>query len=131
MKDHHLDYNFGPDYAVDHAPGVWNWIYRGDKILVSRWEHDALDHDPDPRPTHLHSDLEQISIVLEGTVEHTVGDLVSVQPAGTVYHVPAGTPHRIQRINRDPVVILDIFSDVKGNFAIDFPARAMNRADFE
>lgn len=47
---------------------------------------------------HSHPDCEEIVYILEGEVEHTLGDQSAILRAGDLIVVPRGVPHRL--INR-------------------------------
>jgi len=45
-------------------------------------------------PTHTHPNCEEVLYLLEGELDHLLGDQVLAMRAGDVIHVPVGVPHQ-------------------------------------
>ncbi len=86
----------------------------GEKLMLSYLEFDqgAVV----PFHTHPH---EQGGIVLEGTIELTIGDDARTVGRGSLYIVPPNTPHRAVSVG-GPAVVLDVFSPVREDYAEKF-----------
>lgn len=69
-------------------------------------------------PLHQHPH-EQGGIVLEGTIQLTIGDEVRIVRKDAMYMVPPNVPHEAIAID-GPAVILDVFSPVREDYAEHF-----------
>jgi quercetin dioxygenase-like cupin family protein len=78
-----------------------------------RWVH------PSGTPAHVHDDAEKAVLVLEGTMEWSIGGQPVVLEPGVVAIVPRGTQHA-GRTTGDDVRFLEVFS----------PARIQNLVGF-
>lgn len=56
-------------------------------------EYVSTDTDGPPRHAH---EWDEIEVVIEGEVEFTVGDVVTLAGPGSVQYLPAGTPHTVR-----------------------------------
>ena len=66
-------------------------------------------------PLHNHPH-EQGGMLLEGTMELTIGDEVRTVKAGSMFIIPPNTPHRAVAVG-GPAVVLDVFSPVREDYA--------------
>ena len=66
-------------------------------------------------PRHQHPQ-EQLGIMLEGTLELTIGDETRVLKPGHAYTIPGDVPHHA-RTSDDGCLVLDIFSPVREDYA--------------
>lgn len=65
---------------------------------------------------HTHPDCEEIVYVLEGEVEHTLGDQRTLLRAGDLIVVPRGVPHRLINEGDAPVRAFIVFSSPDRRF---------------
>jgi quercetin dioxygenase-like cupin family protein len=56
-------------------------------------EYVSTDREGSPRHAH---GWDEVEVVIEGQVEFTVGDVVTLAGPGTVQFLPAGTPHTVR-----------------------------------
>jgi len=66
-------------------------------------------------PPHSHPH-EQAGMLLSGRMELTIGDETRVVAPGSMYIIPADTPHRAVAIGPEPAVVLDVFSPVREDY---------------
>ncbi len=60
-------------------------------------------------PVHSHEANEQMGLVLEGSIEMTIGDETRKLSPGDYYYIPRCVPHGIKTLDK-PVRVLDLFS---------------------
>jgi quercetin dioxygenase-like cupin family protein len=65
---------------------------------------------------HMHPNCEEVVFVLEGEVEHTLGDQSAVLRAGDLIAVPRDVPHRLINRGDAPVRALIVFSSPDRQF---------------
>jgi quercetin dioxygenase-like cupin family protein len=65
---------------------------------------------------HIHPDCEEIVYVLEGEVEHTLGEQSTVLLAGDLIVVPRGVPHRLLNRGAAPMRAYIVFSSPDRQF---------------
>jgi quercetin dioxygenase-like cupin family protein len=66
-----------------------------------------------PRHQHPH---EQLGIMLEGTLELTIGDETRLINAGDAYTIPPNLPHNARTLD-EGCVVLDIFTPPREDYA--------------
>jgi quercetin dioxygenase-like cupin family protein len=66
-------------------------------------------------PLHQHPH-EQGGVLLQGTLELTIGDETRTVPAGSLFLIPPNTPHRAVAVG-GPCVVLDVFSPIREDYA--------------
>jgi len=66
-------------------------------------------------PRHQHPQ-EQLGIMLEGTLELTIGDETRVLKPGHAYTIPGDVPHHARTMD-DGCLVLDIFSPAREDYA--------------
>lgn len=66
-------------------------------------------------PAHSHPH-EQGGILLQGRLELTIGDETRIVEPGAMFLIPGNVPHRAVAIE-GPVVVLDVFSPVREDYA--------------
>lgn len=76
-------------------------------------------------PRHEHPQ-EQLGIMLEGTLELTIGDETRVLKPGQAYTIPGNVPHHATT-SEDGCLVLDIFSPSREDYAA--LARTANEQD--
>lgn len=108
-----------PFYNIDEIPkeevkpGASRRIISGDKIMLVLWE---LNPGAEV-PLHSHPH-EQISYVLQGKAEVTVGEEKKIIGKGGVYHVPyqSNLEHEVKVLGDENFVELDIFHPIREDF---------------
>ncbi len=65
---------------------------------------------------HIHPNCEEVVYVLEGEVEHTLGDQSTRLRAGDLIVVPRGTPHQLLNQSDAPVRAFIVFSSPERQF---------------
>ena len=88
------------------APGIFARLMHGTAITVMRVRLEAGAQLP--RHAHPH---EQVTTVLSGHLQLTVGDTVHEMGPGTSTVIPSGTPHHALAV--EPTDVLDVFTPVR------------------
>jgi quercetin dioxygenase-like cupin family protein len=70
----------------------------------------AVFHAGKSNVEHVHPNCEEAVYVLEGEVEHTLGDQRTVLRAGDLIVVPRGVPHRLLNRGNAPIRAFIVFS---------------------
>ena len=65
---------------------------------------------------HIHPNCEEVIYVLEGEVEHTLGDQSTRLSAGDLIVVPRDVPHKLRNVGTSPVRACVIFSSPDRQF---------------
>lgn len=65
---------------------------------------------------HTHPNCEELVYVLEGEVEHTLGDQQTTLRTGDIFLIPRDMPHRLINASAAPCKMLIIFSDPARDF---------------
>lgn len=65
---------------------------------------------------HIHPNCEEVVFVLDGEVEHTLGDERVLLRAGDLIVVPRGVPHRLLNRSAAPVRAYVVFSSPEREF---------------
>jgi quercetin dioxygenase-like cupin family protein len=65
---------------------------------------------------HIHPNCEEVVYVLEGEVEHTLGDQKTRLKAGDLIVVPRNVPHRLQNVSEVAVTACIVFSSPDRQF---------------
>ncbi len=95
--------------ARERVPGFHSRMVHSEHMTFSVWDVEAEAVLPEHSHPH-----EQISTVLEGTFELTVGgDTKSLQP-GMVVVIPSNVPHSGRALT--PCKMLDVFHPVREDF---------------
>lgn len=81
----------------------------GEKLTVAIINHEK----PSGRGTHQHADMEQVTYILDGTVEFTLGEETRVLQRGDMVVIPAGTLHGVKVIQGQKASCLEIFSSLR------------------
>ncbi len=90
--------------------GVSAKFFWGDKMTLSRVE--IAPNSTVPMHSHPH---EQAGVILQGTLEFTIGDQVRTAGPGDMYIIPGNVEHQVVS-GDEPVVALDIFSPVREEY---------------
>jgi quercetin dioxygenase-like cupin family protein len=59
---------------------------------------------------HLHPNCEEVLVVVEGELDHSVGDAVHHLRPGESIHIPAGVPHDARTTSATPARVLVAYS---------------------
>ena len=88
-------------------PDLRGTVIEGENITLVRW----VSQPGDPvTPLHAHDMHEQFSIMLQGSVETTVGDETLVLQCGDICRILAGVVHGKTRVLGDTTaVLIDVF----------------------
>ena len=97
--------------AISPLPGVRLRAPFGERIMLSYLEME----DGAEVPLHSHPH-EQAGMLLEGKLQLTIGDETRMVEPGDMYIVPGGIQHRAVAVD-GPVVVLDIFSPIREDYA--------------
>ncbi len=95
--------------AREIVPGFHGKFVHTDKMTVSAWTVDpgaAL-------PEHAHPH-EQVTMVIEGTFEMTVGGETRILEAGGIAVIPGGTRHTGRALT--PCRLMDVFSPPRDDY---------------
>jgi len=65
---------------------------------------------------HVHPECEEVVYVLDGEVEHTLGEQSTLLRAGDLIVVPRGVPHRLLNKSDSPVRAYIVFSSPERTF---------------
>jgi quercetin dioxygenase-like cupin family protein len=99
---------------VEISPGVRVRTPYLQNLMLSYLEMDA----DSVVPLHKHPH-EQGGVLLRGRLELTIGDEVRVVEPGSLFLIPANVPHKARPVG-GPVVVLDVFSPVREDYAALF-----------
>lgn len=96
---------------IEPVPGCRMRTPAGKNLMLS-----YLEMDPGAEvPMHSHPH-EQGGILLEGTLQLTIGDETRVCRPGAMFIIPPDVPHRAVAVD-GPVRVLDVFSPVREDYA--------------
>lgn len=96
----------------DMIPGFKARMLHTNSMTISYWEVEKGSKLPEHH--HLH---EQVSQILEGEFEFTVGETTQVVTPGKVVIIPSNVPH--SGVALSDCMILDIFSPVREDYKIE------------
>jgi quercetin dioxygenase-like cupin family protein len=99
---------------VEISPGVRVRTPYLKNLMLSYLEMDA----DSVVPLHKHPH-EQGGVLLRGRLELTIGEEVRVVEPGSLFLIPANVPHKARPVG-GPVVVLDVFSPVREDYAALF-----------
>lgn len=97
--------------AIEPVPGCRMRTPFGQNMMLS-----FLEMEPGAEVPLHHHPHEQGGILLEGTLQLTIGDETRVVHAGSLFLIPPNTPHRAVAI-AGPVKVLDVFSPIREDYA--------------
>jgi quercetin dioxygenase-like cupin family protein len=95
--------------ARDVVPGFHGKFVHTDGVTVAFWDIDAGAS----LPSHAHPH-EQVTCVIDGQLEMTVGDETRVMTAGMVVTIPGDTPHSARALTVCQLV--DVFRPVREDY---------------
>ncbi|MBV9844647.1 MAG: cupin domain-containing protein [Kutzneria sp.] len=61
-------------------------------------------------PRHYHPNCDEVLHVLQGTIEHSIGDDRMAMTAGDTISIPSGTLHNARNTGRDEAIFVIAFS---------------------
>jgi quercetin dioxygenase-like cupin family protein len=96
--------------SFEVLPGVRIKTPHGQHLMLSYLEMDAGA----TVPLH-HHPHEQGGVLLKGRLELTIGDEVKTVEPGSMYFIPANTPHKAVAIGGSAVA-LDVFSPIREDY---------------
>jgi quercetin dioxygenase-like cupin family protein len=90
-------------------PGMKRRLISGDNLMLVQ-----MEIDPGTLiPSHSHPH-EQISYIIDGEAEFTVGDKVQILTGGDVCLIPGNVPHSVKVLRK--LLVLDCFSPPREDF---------------
>ncbi len=96
---------------IELAPGARVRTPYGTNLMLSYLELDEGSLIPPHQHPH-----EQGGMLIEGSLELTIGDETRLCQPGDMFIIPPNTPHAAKPIN-GPAVVLDVFSPVREDYA--------------
>ncbi len=97
--------------AIEPVPGCRMRTPFGANLMLSYLEMD----DGAEVPLHSHPH-EQGGMLIKGMLELTIGDETRRVEPGAMFLIPSGVPHKAVAVG-GPVVVLDVFSPVREDYA--------------
>ena len=97
--------------SFEPVPGCRLTTPAGDSLMLS---HVQMD-DGAQIPEHAHHH-EQAGVVIEGTLELTIGEQTRRLEKGEMYIIPGDTPHAATAIG--PTVGMDVFTPIREDYAL-------------
>ena len=89
-----------PVVAVDHGPenrmpwGYMQWLCSGMLFADAQQTFGYVEIDPGRKnPRHLHPNSDEVLYLLQGELDHSLGDAVYHLKAGMSIHIPMGVAH--------------------------------------
>jgi quercetin dioxygenase-like cupin family protein len=102
----------GPVHQI--RPDFAGTVIAGENVTLVRWE---IPPDRPPIRIHAHGDMEQVTIVIAGSVETTVGDEVVILRPGDVCRIARNVPHGATRaLGGTPAVTIDVFAPPRADY---------------
>ena len=96
---------------IELVPGARARTPYGTNLMLSYLEMDEGSLIPQHKHPH-----EQGGMLLEGSLELTIGDETRLCQPGDMFIIPPNTPHAAKPID-GPAVVLDVFSPVREDYA--------------
>jgi quercetin dioxygenase-like cupin family protein len=96
---------------IEPVPGCRMRTPFGEHLMLSYLEMDAGAEVPMHKHPH-----EQGGMLLQGTLQLTIGDETRVVQAGAMFLIPPNVMHRAVAVS-GPAVVLDVFSPVREDYA--------------
>jgi len=95
-------------------PELAGRVYEGDGLTLVRWEFAPGT----PRTgMHVHTDHEQMGIVLQGRIEMQIGEEVVQLGPGDLFWCPRNVPHgRTLVLGDTPAQIMDVFNPPRDEY---------------
>ena len=95
-------------------PDLKGTVCEGEDVTLVRWD---IPFDRAPTPIHSHSDHEQFTIVVSGSVETTVGDNVLILRPGDMCRIDKNVPHgKTRALNGANAVLIDVFNPPRDEY---------------
>ncbi len=95
-------------------PNLSGTVIEGDHMTLVRW---VVEPDQPQTGIHFHEKHEQFTIVIEGSVETTVGEEVLILSAGDVCRIKAGVPHgKTRPAGGAGAVLIDVFEPCREEY---------------
>lgn len=89
-----------PTVTVDHAPenhmpwGYMQWLCSGAQFAQAQQTVGYVEINAGAKnPKHRHPNSDEVLYLLEGELDHSLGDTVHHLTAGMSIHIPEGVPH--------------------------------------
>ncbi len=95
-------------------PNLSGTVIEGERMTLVRW---VAKPNEAATPLHSHAEYEQFTIIIEGSIETTVGDEVLTLSAGDVLHMKAGIVHgKTRPLNNLGAVLIDVFQPCREDY---------------
>jgi quercetin dioxygenase-like cupin family protein len=101
---------------VPWRPGYRTFVLAGKEHGISCTSSLSVLEPGAGAPLHLHPDVDEILIVLDGTLDFRLGDERRVVGPGHTVSIPAGTPHGFTVIGTEPARFIGFMPKI-GAFA--------------
>ena len=105
---------------VDMTPKIRRRLVSGERVMLVEFHLDkgavVAEH---------HHPHEQVSHILSGKLEFSVGDQKKVMGPGEVLHIPSNLPHSVVAL--ESAVVMDIISPPREDFLTDAPPDYMQQ----
>ena len=103
--------------------GEMRWLLDGDRSPGTAFTlGEVTIHSGSKNPLHVHDNAEEVLYLIEGTLEHRVGDETFTLEAGDVIRVPRGVPHDARSVGT---------TDARMVVAFDHPHRSFESLEEE
>ncbi len=95
-------------------PNLSGTVIEGERMTLVRW---TAKPNEAATPLHSHGEYEQFTIIIEGSIETTVGEEILTLSAGDVLHMEAGIVHGNTRpLNNVGAVLIDVFQPCREDY---------------
>ena len=102
-----------PDAAetLDFAWGSLQWLCNGERLPDARQTFGLCELKAGHKnPRHYHPNCDEVLYLLEGEIEHTLGDRVYRLTPGALLHIPAHTHHDARNTGPGPARMVIAYS---------------------
>lgn len=89
----------GGGETIAFAWGRLHWLCSGERLPDARQTFGLAEILPGCKnPRHYHPNCDEVLYLLEGELNHTLGDAVYHLSPGALLHIPAGVPHDARNV---------------------------------
>ena len=84
----------GAAETIEFPWGRLHWLCNGERIPDARQTFGLAEILPGQKnPRHFHPNCDEVLYLLEGEIDHTLGEAVYHLTPGAMLHIPSNTPH--------------------------------------